>query len=246
MTSYQSQMPVLYRNLGQGLFQDVTTLTGAAAGTLGYVKWGTGLIDFNNDGFCDIFIVNGHTEDNIEFRDAEACYRCRNSLLLNTGDGRFVNVSDRAGDGLRAVHAGRGAAFDDLDNDGRIDVVILNSREAPTVLRNETVSHHHWLQLQLRGRHSNRDGVGARVRLVAGDLRLTDEVHSGRGYQSHFGSRLHFGLGRHERVDRIEIRWLGGDTEVLEEVAVDRCVTVVQRMWAPISVPGSSTSSVTP
>ena len=228
LTSYQTQMPALYRNLGHGLFQDVTVTTGAGEGTFNLVKWGTGLVDFNNDGFCDIFIVNGHTEDNIESRESDACYRCRNSLLLNIGDGHFQNISDRAGDGLRAVHAGRGAAFDDLDNDGRIDAVILNSREAPTILRNLSHAANHWLQLQLRGRTNNRDGVGAQVRLVAGDLRLIDEVHSGRGYQSHFGSRLHFGLGPRTTVDRIEVRWIGGGTDVLSNVNVDRRLTIVE------------------
>jgi enediyne biosynthesis protein E4 len=228
MTSYQGQMPVLYRNLGQGQFQDVTAPAAAAAGTLGYVKWGTGLIDFDNDGYCDIFIVNGHTEDNIEKRDAAACYRCRNSLLRNTGQGKFVNISDQAGDGLRLWHSGRGSAFDDLDNDGDLDVVILNSREAPTVLRNDSVTHHHWLQLELHGTQANRDGVGARVQVVAGDLTLIDEVHSGRSYQSHYGSRLHFGLGRRERVDRIEVRWLGGGRDVVDNVAADQLLTVVE------------------
>jgi enediyne biosynthesis protein E4 len=119
--------------------------------------------------------------------------------------------------------------FEDLDNDGDIDVVILNSRERPTILRNllqESGAKSHWLQIRLQGTSTNRDGVGARVKVWAGDLVQVDEVHSGRGYQSHWGSRLHFGLGLHDRVERIEVQWIGGGTEVLEDVAVDRLVTI--------------------
>jgi hypothetical protein len=122
----------------------------------------------------------------------------------------------------------RGVAFDDLDNDGRIDVVVLNSCAPAAVLRNETQNGNHWIQLRLRGAKTNRDGVGARVRVVAGSLAQTDEVRSGRGYQSHWGSRLHFGLGNRDRVDRIEVRWTGGGVDVLENVAVNRIVTVTE------------------
>ena len=120
-------------------------------------------------------------------------------------------------------------AFDDLDNDGDIDVVVVNSRERPTILRSmycEQGGRNHWLDLRLQGATTNRDGVGARVRVTAGDLVQIDEVHSGRGYQSHWGSRLHFGLGSHDRVQRIEVQWIGGGTEVLEDVAVDRLLTI--------------------
>jgi len=227
MTSYQAESPVLYRNMGDGLLEDVTSLTGAGAGTYNYVNWGTGLVDFDNDGDRDVFIANGHTEDNIDLRDRSTAYRARNVLLMNDGDGKFVDVSDRAGDGLLPVHASRGAAFDDLDNDGDVDAVILNSRELPTILRNDSPHRNHWIQIRLRGVRSNRDGVGARVTVTAGDLVQIDEVHSGRGYQSHWGTRLHFGLGGRDRVDRIEVRWLGGGgVDVLENVPVDRLVVI--------------------
>jgi hypothetical protein len=228
MTSYQAELPVLYRNLGGGLLEDVTLVTGAGEGALPHVNWGTGLVDFDNDGNLDVFIANGHTEDNIELRDRNAAYRAPNLLLLNDGRGRFVDVSHSSGDGLAPVYASRGAAFDDLDNDGRIDAVILNIRDAPTILRNESPGGNHWLQLRLRGVKTNRDGVGARVTVVAGDLTQIDEVHSGRGYQSHWGSRLHFGLGRRDRVDRVEVRWLGGVVEVFENVEVDQRVTITE------------------
>lgn len=120
----------------------------------------------------------------------------------------------------------RGAAFDDLDNDGDLDAVIVNSREIPTILRNDTLNENRWLHVRLEGVKTNRDGVGAKVTLVSSDLTLTDEVHAGRGYQSHYRRRLHFGLGKHDRVDRLEVRWIGGGTEVVEDVSVNRAVVI--------------------
>ena len=192
------------------------------------MKWGVGFIDFDNDGHRDLFVAQGHLQDNVELYDDTTAYRVRNVLLRNTGAGKFVDISDQAGDGLLPVHSARGAVFDDFDNDGRVDVAILNSRETPTVLRNESPGGNHWLQLQLRGRTTNRDGVGAHVKVVAGDLTQWDEVHSGRGYQSHFGSRLHFGLGLRQHIDRIEIRWIGGGVQVIENVAADHCLTIIE------------------
>ena len=120
-------------------------------------------------------------------------------------------------------------AFDDLDNDGRIDVVILNSRDKPTILRNESVTGNHWLQIRLRGVKTNRDGVGARVYVVAGELKQMDEVHSGRGYQSHWGTRLHFGLAKNKRVERIEVHWpASGVVDILEDVPADQLLTIVE------------------
>jgi hypothetical protein len=145
---------------------------------------------------------------------------------MNTGQGRFVDVSDSSGDGMDVKLSSRGTGFDDLDNDGDIDVVILNSRAAPTILRNDSANRNHWIQVRLRGTKTNRDGVGARVKVAAGDLTQIDEVHSGRGYQSHHGMRLHFGLGPRDRVDRIEVRWIGGGVDVFENVGPDQLVTL--------------------
>jgi len=228
MTSYQGQMPVLYRNLGSRLMEDVTLLTGAGDGSFPYVNWGTGLIDFDNDGDRDLFIACGHLQDNIRFYDDSTAYTVRNVLMMNTGGGKFVNVSDQCGDGLLPEYSSRGAAFDDLDNDGDVDVVILNSRCGPTVLRNDSPTGNHWIEIRLRGVHTNRDGVGAHVTVTAGDLVQLDEVHSGRGYQSHWGTRLHFGLGKRERIDRIEVRWIGGGSDVWNDVDVDQLLTLTE------------------
>jgi len=233
VTSYQKEAATLYKNLGSGLFEDVTRLAGAGAGTVPDVTWGNGLVDFDNDGNRDLFIACGHLQEDIERVYDGTSYLARNVLLRNTGNGKFVNVSDRCGDGLAVKLSSRGAAFDDLDNDGDIDVVILNSRREPTVLRNDTAAGNHWIQIDLRGVKTNRDGVGARVKIVAGEFSWIDEVHSGQGYQSHFGLRLHFGLGSRDHVDRIEVRWIGGGVDVVENVHADQFLTITEGSGKP-------------
>jgi len=228
VTSYQNQLAVLYRNMGNHFFHDATRASGAGLGTLHHVTWGNGFVDFDSDGDRDLFIACGHTEDNIERWDENGSYMANNVLLMNTGTGKLVNVSDITGDGLTVKLCSRGAGFDDLDNDGRVDAVILNSRRKPTVLRNETETAHHWIQVQLTGIRSDRDGVGAHVKVTAGDLVQIAEVHSGRGYQSHFGSRIHFGLGKHERVDRVEVRWIAGGVNVIENVGVNQRLRIIE------------------
>jgi len=227
-TSYADELATLYRNLGSKLFEDVTMTTGAGTRTFPYVTWGCGLVDFDNDGDRDIFVACGHLEDNVELYDTTATSNAQNILLMNTGDGKYVDVTDQSGNGMQVKLRSRGAAFDDLDNDGDVDVVILNARQPPTILRNDTPHENHWLQVRLRGVKTNRDGVGARVKVVAGDLMQIDEVHSGRGYQSHYGTRLYFGLGKRNHVDRIEVRWIGGGTDVYQDIAVDRLVILTE------------------
>lgn len=228
MTSYQKQFALLYHNVGNGLFDDVTHLTGAGAGSYNAVEWGNGLVDFDNDGNRDLFMACGHLQDNAELWDDTATYESLNLLLANRGQGRFADVSALSGDGMKAKFSSRGAAFDDLDNDGRVDVVILNSRQKPTLLRNESATGNHWIQVRLRGVRGNRDGVGAQIMVKAGDLSLIDEVHSGRGYQSHYGMMPHFGLGARTRVDRIEVRWIGGGTDVVLNPEIDRMIQITE------------------
>lgn len=233
ITSYQDEAPALYRNSGLGYFTDVTHVTGVGAAATPLVNWGTAFVDFDLDGHRDIFMACGHMEDNIKLANDAWEYANPNILLRNLGNGTFADVSASSGDGMAVKLSSRGAGFDDLDNDGDIDGVVLNSRTLPTILRNDTAPRPHWLQIRLIGTTSNRDGVGARVTVAAGDLVQVDEVHSGRGYQGHHGLRLYFGLGQHERVDRITVRWIGGDTTVLEQVAADQLVTIIQGQAAP-------------
>jgi len=228
VTSYQRDLATLYCNLDSGIFEDVTRSTGAGDQSYAFVTWGNGLVDVDNDGDLDLFVACGHLHDNVALFDRTTSYEARNILLENQGTERFVNVTDQAGQGMQVERSSRGAGFADLDNDGDMDAVILNSRQAPTILRNDTVTPNHWLGISLQGTQSNRNGIGAHVKVVAGKLTQLAEVHSGRGYQSHYGLRLHFGLGTHTRVDAIEVRWIGGGRDVLKDVPVDRFMTIIQ------------------
>ena len=232
VTTYQQEPATLFRNLGNGSFSDVTRLTKAGEGTLRYVKWGTGIVDFDNDGHRDLFIASGHLHDNVHLFDNTTLYECPSIVLRNSGQGRFINVSEKSGDGPAVKRSARGAAFDDLDNDGDVDVVILNSRREPTILRNESVrtatAPARWLGLRLAGTKSNRDGIGAKVKVIAGNLTLVEEVRSGRGYQSDYGRQLHFGLGTRDKVDRIEVRWPGGRTQVVRGVPANQRLIIRQ------------------
>ena len=228
ITPYQRQLVTLYQNQKGSFFDEVGRKTGAASGTFSQVKWGTGLIDFDNDGHRDIFVACGHLIDNVDLFDTGTSYEARNIVLRNTGGSSFVNVSDRCGDGLLPKLSSRGAAFDDLDNDGDVDVVVLNSRREPTILRNDSARTNQWLQIELRGTKTNRDGVGARVTVKAGDLKQIDEVHSGRSYQSNFGKRLSFGLGPRKNADEVQVKWLGGGVDLVRNVRANQLITVIE------------------
>ncbi|MBW8001346.1 MAG: CRTAC1 family protein [Planctomycetes bacterium] len=223
VTSYSDESAILHRNIGDGLFEDATFAAGAGSGTYNSVTWGTGFVDFDNDGDRDIFVATGDIRPSFD-----RTYAARNEVLMNTGDGKFVNITERCGDGLKVKRSSRGANFADLDNDGDIDVVILNSRERPTILRNDSVNNNHWIQIRLKGVKTNRNAVGARVKVVCGDLVQIDEVHSGRSYQGHHGFTLHFGLGGHKKVDRIEVSWIGGGVDTVTDIEPDKSITIVE------------------
>ncbi len=232
MTNFASEMPVLYRNMGEGFFLDTSSAARLSAGLFPHVTWGTGFADFDNDGHRDLFIACGHF-DPIEHVDDRTAFRVPNFLLRNRGDGTFEDVSKAVGSGLAVVESSRGVGLDDLNNNGRIDVVVLNSNAPPTLIRNDTTSDHHWLQLRLRGVWSNREAVGARVQVRSGELEQVAEVHSGRGYQSHYGTRLSFGLGLRARVDWVRVRWPGGATEIFRDLPVDRLSILTEGTGEP-------------
>lgn len=227
-TSYQLQHGVLYRNQGEAQFEDVTLTTGAGSGTYAQVTWGVGAVDFDNDGYRDLFIACGHLQDRVAEYDQTTDYLAANLLLRNSGDGRFEDISKSAGSGLSVRQSSRGAAFDDLDNDGRIDAVISNSRAPATILQNESDDRQNWVQFRLVGTQSNRDAVGSTVTVTSGKLTQVAEVHSGRGYQSHYGTRLHFGLGDNPQIERLEVRWHGGKTQVLENIPINRSHILIE------------------
>jgi hypothetical protein len=228
VTNYQAEFAVLYRNLGDGLFADVTRGAGVGASSFPHVKWGTTLGDFDNDGDRDVFIACGHFMDNIRYIDDRTDVRVPNFLLANQGNGKFVDVSAAGGDGMAIVECSKGAAFDDLDNDGDLDAVVLNVNALPSILRNDSPATRRSVQIRLCGTRGNRDGVGARVKVTAGERVQVAEVHAGRGYQSHYGTRLHFGLGAATQVDRIEVRWPGGEEEVFAELPDSSSFVLVQ------------------
>jgi hypothetical protein len=227
VTTYSNESCVLFRNV-KGRLEDVTAASGAGAGSLPHAKWGTGFADLDNDGDRDLVLACGHLEPEVHRFKPYTAYRVANVLLENAGDGRFVDISARCGNGLAPIQSSRGTGLDDLDNDGDVDLVVLNAADRPTVARNETRAANHWLQIELLGRQSNRDGAGAQVRITAGGRTQLDEVHAGRGYQSHHGTRLHFGLGSAQEVERIEVRWIGGPIEVIDNVAADQLVTILE------------------
>jgi len=224
MTSYQKQWGILYQNEGAGFFMDATRITGAGASTYNEVTWGLGLEDFDNDGFRDLYVACGHLQDNIRHWDDTVHFEARNILLRNIDGKKFVDISSKSGTGMHAKLSSRGAAFDDLDNDGDIDVVVLNTREAPTILRNDSSHSNHWVRIQLEGTQSNREAIGARIEVIAGELKLMDEVRSGRGYQSHYGTLSHFGLGKEKKIDQVEIWWPNGKKQTFKNIPVDRVI----------------------
>jgi len=228
VTSYQNERAALLHNIEDGVFEDVTLASGAAMGTVPKVTWGTGFADFDNNGWRDLFVACGHIQDRIESFDDRSTYYQTNILYRNLGNGRFVDVSAQSGSGLRVNLASRGIALDDFDNDGDVDVVIQNTRREPTVLRNDSTDPGHWLQVTLQGQRTNRDGIGAHVRVVTSDTTFLDEVHSGRSYQSDFGRRLYFGLGSRTEILRIEVDWIGGQRDIYQDVPCDRRVLLIE------------------
>ncbi len=228
-TSYQNELSTLYRNLEGTLFEDVSRSSGAGLGTFPQVTWGNGLVDFDNDGDRDLFIACGHLYDNVDQFDDRSSYHATNLLYENLGRGKFSEISRQAGPGLNIRLSSRGAGFDDLDNDGDVDLVILNSRREPTLLRNDTPGGNHWIGLKLQGTVANRDGAGSRVEVITSESRQVDEVHRGRGYQSHYGSLVHFGLGQNATAVEVRVHWIGGDTEVWQDLPVDRVHTLTER-----------------
>ena len=213
------------------MFTDVAHREGLAIPSLEYVSWGVGFLDYDNDGYRDLFVANGHVLDNAEEFDSSSKYAMPNQLFRNLGpraDGRwrFDDVSVSVGDDMSDARPSRGVAFGDYDNDGDSDILVLNLNEAATLLRNDGGNAHHWLAVRLKGTISNRDGVGARVRLETGDLTLSDQMMTGGSYLSQHQPRLSFGLGMHQRVDRLVVRWPSGVVDELQNLPVDGMVTI--------------------
>jgi hypothetical protein len=191
-----------------------------------YLGFGAAFLDFDNDGWKDIFLANGHVYAQLAGRKLHLTYEQPRILYQNTGKARFVDVSAKSGPGITASHVGRGCAFGDLDNDGDLEIVVNNQDAAPSVLRNDGGNRNNSLSIKCVGTRSNRSAIGARVRVTAAGRDQIDEVMSGSSYYSHNDLRLHFGLGAAANVDRIEIRWPSGASETLKNVAANQFITV--------------------
>jgi hypothetical protein len=226
VTNFEDQSNSLYRNEGGLSFNDAADAAGIGAITVPYMGWGTGCVDFDNDGWADLFVVDGHVYPQVDSLQAGSKYRQPKLVFQNLKDGKFADISNSVGAAVTIPQPSRGAAFGDLFNNGKMDVVVENLDGSPMVLRNDDTSLNHSITLQLVGTRSNRLALGAKVRVVAGALSQIDEVRSGGSYLSQNDLRLHFGLGGANRVDRVEIQWPSGATQTLQDLACNRIYVV--------------------
>ena len=223
ITNFQDQTNSLYHNTQSGFFNEMSFAKGIGERSLPYLAWGVDFIDFNNDGWLDLFVANGHLDDNIAEMDPIGTYPQPNQLFLNN---RGVNFSEIPDATIAQRKVSRGTAFGDIDNDGDIDIVVSNLKDSPTVLRNDGGNASQWLSVKLIGTHCNRDAIGARVTVVSGGLTQIREVKSGSGYISQNDLRLHFGLGDATRVDTLTVRWGCGKRQTLKNVAANQVLVI--------------------
>jgi len=226
VTHLDQQLARLYQNVGEGYFEDATFRSKISYATFHLSGFGTRFMDYDNDGARDLFMANGHVLDNIQRYHAETTYAEPKLMFRNVGHGIFENVSDQLGPDFLLPRVSRGAAIGDFDNDGDLDIIISNNGQAPQLLRNDGGNANHWFQLLLIGTRSNRDAVGARVKVTAGDLVLYDEKKGGMSYQSAQDPRLHFGLGQHPTVEEVEIKWPSGELTKLTNIKSDQILAI--------------------
>ena len=233
VTNFQGEPNDLYRNEGAGFFSNATYSSGTGWVSLPLLGFGTEFLDFDNDGLLDVFVANGHVLDNVERFDPSTTYPQRNLLFHNDGPAgpggnRFTEVGADLGPGMAQVRASRGCAVADWDADGDVDVLVGNLGGPLSLLSNEGGNGQHWLGVRLQGHSSNRDGVGARVCVRAGELRQCRELGGDGSYLSYSESRLHFGLGPHSAVDSVTVHWPSGTQERLVGVEADRTLELVE------------------
>ncbi|HXA06849.1 MAG TPA: CRTAC1 family protein [Bryobacteraceae bacterium] len=224
-TNFSDDSPNLYHNNGDGTFSD--RVFQAGLGRLrNFLGWGVVAADFDNDGWSDILMVNGHLTSEIDTAGSDSSYRQRKLLYRNLRDGRFEDVTLISGPDIAGLHSSRGAAAADLNNDGHLAVVVNELHEKPSLLVQEGPAPNHWIGIQLIGTKSNRAGIGARVEVESGALRQIDEVRSGGSYLSQGDLRLHFGLGAATRADRVTVRWPSGTVDTMRGIPADRHVVI--------------------
>ena len=223
-THFADDTNILYRNNGKGYFEDMTTHCGLGVETR-YIGWGAGMEDLDNDGNPDLFFVTGNVYPEVEAKLPGYPLKTPRILFRSLGNGKFEELIDGAGPGAEARHASRGCAFGDFDNDGDLDMLIVNLNEPPSLLRNDVTGSNHWLKVKLLGVKSNRGAIGGRVTVAYGGKRQAREVMSQSSFYSSNDPRLHFGLGGAAAAD-IEVRWPTGEKQVFRGVAADRLITI--------------------
>lgn len=224
-TNFSDDTSTLYRNSGNGTFDDVTTSAGLGLHTQ-YLGWGAMFFDFDNDGWPDLLVVNGHVYPEVDEQHLGSNFQEPRILYHNNGNGTFTDISASAGPGISTASSSRGLAIGDLWNDGRLSAVVSNMNAAPSLLVNSVRTVNHWIAVRTVGVKSNRDGIGSRIRVKVGNRILVDEVRSGSSYDSNNDMRVHFGLGAEKKIAWVEIRWLSGLTETFEDLEVDKIHTL--------------------
>ncbi|HET9220509.1 MAG TPA: CRTAC1 family protein [Terriglobia bacterium] len=237
VTNLDGQTHSLYKNLGKGLFTNVTFSSGIAEATLPYAGWGTAFFDYDNDGDLDLAVANGDVLDNAKLIRDNSSYEQLNLLLRNDGAGKLASVGPVSGSGFALKKASRALAVADLDNDGDLDIVVSNVGARADVLQNDGGNRSNSILVRVVGSSSNHDGIGARLKLSVGGKTLVREVKAGSSYLAQNDLRVHFGLGNAAKADRLEIRWPGGPVEVIENIEGNCIVTIRQGDGVIRSVP---------
>jgi enediyne biosynthesis protein E4 len=223
-TNFSGDTPTLYRNNGDGTFSDVTVDAGLGANTQ-FLGWGTLFVDIDNDGWPDLFIANGHVYPEIDGKGLSETFRERKIIFWNEHNGRFRDISSEAGPGIKTPMNSHGIAAADFDNDGLVEILVNNSHDAPSLFKNYG-SAGNWILLKLIGTKSNRDAIGARVKVQADGHRQLQEIRSGGGYNSQSDFRLHYGIGNASHIEKIEIYWPSGTNDTLHDVPVNQILTI--------------------
>jgi hypothetical protein len=231
-TNFSDDTSTLYRNNGNGTFDDVTFAAGLGLHTQ-YLGWGAAFLDFDNDGWPDLLVVNGHVYPEVDKQHLGSTYPEPRILYHNNGNGTFTDISADAGSGITAMHAGRGLAIGDLWNDGRLSAVISNMNDHPSLLVNQIRSPNHWIAIRTVGIKSNRDGIGARITVKAGSRTFVDEVRSGASYASSSDTRVHFGLGATAKIEWVQVRWPSGRLEQFANLPADTIQTLKEGTGTP-------------
>jgi hypothetical protein len=226
ISDFQGNSDHLWKNDGQGFFDEVSDNVGITLPTRAVLSFGGGFFDYDNDGWLDLFIANGHVYPEIEQVLPEIRYKQINTLFHNDGQGKFVDVTRSSGEGLQTPSVGRGVAFADFDNDGFMDLVVANNNDPPLLLHNGGGNGNHFVSFKLLGTKSNRDAMGARLKLTAGGITQIREVAGGGSYLSQSDLRAQFGLGSATRVDRLEISWPSGLRQTFRDFPADQFYSI--------------------